>query len=1185
MAEEDECKSLLVHSFDWKTKDQDGDEGQATIHCWGLDRESKPHLLIFPNFPVFCYLKLPWVVNNKVFSWNKAKAKYVYDAISKKLNINESKPDSKDHRPKTEFIFSYKTLLYGFSDTVNDRGELVTNKSPCIMLFFKTIESMKVCKNKLNYPLYVPQLYSKNGIKCELYETNIDPIRKLLTYRNVKYTQWFTINGIKVSSNDRISVLENEYIVDWQSMLSVPNEESKDWVTNPSVLCFDIESYSDKKGVFTNAMNVNHVAYMISCVFQRVGMNNIKERHLIMLDNTEFLEGVNIIRVSDEVELCRAFESLINELNPDIITGYNILGYDYKYLTGRLQWRGLTWNQMGRIRGEKAIYESRSWKSSGYGTNEINAVHITGRMNLDMFPVIKRDYKLPKYNLETVGMEFLGRGKNDVSANQMFEIHDDAIEAKEILDMITLNYFDLGIESSDSRSIAKCWQPPNIDQIDYETLMVEVESYVQEPDNMNAERFASEYPNIPYIWTKNGRQSRWCRPKFDNINVDVKAIAETLLFYNEKKKETSKVSAYCVVDSDLVLDLMEKLVIWIGLIELSAVVGVVPYDLFTKGQQIRGLSQVYNLACNRDIVITNRITEPIKWSGGFVFEPKPGVYDCVQCLDFNSLYPNIIRAYNICWTTLVLPENTTIPDHMCHVFEFDEKELDDVFDEDGEEIIGEDGDETVGNTNTKTVAVKKQRHRFLKAEYKKGILPELVGILVDERKAVRVIQKTVQYGSLYWQVLEKRQLALKVSANSMFGMLGVQKNGMLPLIEGAMCITAKGRELIIQCNDYLEEKYGADIIYNDTDSTMIVIPGLTPKESVIKGKALEKELSDLFPNFLQLELEKTGRMACFRKKKYVFWGYDSEGELKYKKIKDERGKDTKDYVLDDNGEKVPDIMVKGIVLARRDNCKFQRDFYEKVLFQVIKRKDINQTLEIIACECLRLLRGEINWADLTIIRGLGGNYKLETYFMKIFGDELKELGKPAQAGERLEYVIVKNRDPNVKELLGYKMRLPETYLERLGTEQEEELDYMYYLEKVLMNSIQQVWALGYKHLLDDIEAANLMETYQNILREVAGASNGRFVNEVEETIVEAENNYIKAYNMLIEKKIKGMKAHIDKARSKWKSGREYVEMRMCTTPIKNMLRALSKNRFRDLMENYMSEDTFSREFPIKLVIT
>jgi len=115
MIEEQEPKSLLVHSFDWKAKDQGGDEGQAAIHCWGLDRDSKPHLLIFPNFPIFCYLQLPRVVNNKIYNWSKTKAKYVFDTISNKLNINEAKPDSKDHRPKPNFNFIYKKLLYGFN--------------------------------------------------------------------------------------------------------------------------------------------------------------------------------------------------------------------------------------------------------------------------------------------------------------------------------------------------------------------------------------------------------------------------------------------------------------------------------------------------------------------------------------------------------------------------------------------------------------------------------------------------------------------------------------------------------------------------------------------------------------------------------------------------------------------------------------------------------------------------------------------------------------------------------------------------------------------------------------------------------------------------------------------------------------------------------------------------------------
>ena len=61
-------------------------------------------------------------------------------------------------------------------------------------------------------------------------------------------------------------------------------------------------------------------------------------------------------------------------------------------------------------------------------------------------------------------------------------------------------------------------------------------------------------------------------------------------------------------------------------------------------------------------------------------------------------------------------------------------------------------------------------------------------------------------------------MAIKVSANSFFGFLGVQNGGKMPLIEGAMSITGKGRELIGTVRQYIEDKYGGVQIYGDTDS-------------------------------------------------------------------------------------------------------------------------------------------------------------------------------------------------------------------------------------------------------------------------------------------------------------------------------------------------------------------------------
>ena len=106
-------------------------------------------------------------------------------------------------------------------------------------------------------------------------------------------------------------------------------------------------------------------------------------------------------------------------------------------------------------------------------------------------------------------------------------------------------------------------------------------------------------------------------------------------------------------------------------------------DLFTRGQQVRCLSQIYDLAAKHNYIIDARDSRGIRFSGGFVFEPKPGLYENIICLDFASLYPSIMQAFNICHTTLVPPElMDRVPDEDCYVFDFDQEEDDDDDEED-----------------------------------------------------------------------------------------------------------------------------------------------------------------------------------------------------------------------------------------------------------------------------------------------------------------------------------------------------------------------------------------------------------------------------------------------------------------------------------------------------------------------
>ena len=1115
-------EEIITHAYNWEVEDGFTDDDRAAIHAWSLSRDSKPHLLRFPDFPAFCHVELPMFVNRRQFRWNQEEADKVVRYLSYVLE---------DDAPERAMFKTAEKLYY------YRQGK----KYPMLLLTFRTIKAMQHCENLLNKPREIKGI---GMVACRTWETGISIVRKMLTLRKVRYSQWFKVQARKVPDEDKISKLEHEYFVDWRTMDGIDQEVTAKWITHPGVLSFDIETYSDNPNAMPNKYNARHVAYMISLIYQRTGLPETRKRYKILIGECADIDDVDIIKVNSEVELCKAMCNIIEKEDPEIITGYNIFGYDYPYLDARLKRRLQDWGEnASRLIGKRPFFSPKAWKSSGYGYNQIDIVYFPGRISIDMLPLIRRDFKLPKYDLDTVSKYFLDRGKHDVSAKEMFRIYEELQVSTHLYSQCVKEWVvdDNGNES-----------PILDDKVENAEEKFRMANYL--------------YKNCV----------KW-KPVFhDNVEPDVMEKIEKL--YHDAKEQMTKVGLYCVEDSELVLDIFEKIGTWVALVEMSNIAAVPIMDIFTRGQQVRGVSQIYNLAATMGVILDQRVTDRINWSGGFVYEPNPGIYDYVICLDFKSLYPSIIIAYNISYETLVPPElESVIPDDMCNIIEWTEEPGEN--DKDEEDEMDADYDEEGGFVGGRRGGPREPTHyrfRFIKKEHKEGILPILVGSLIDDRNAVRALQKKTT-DPVIWNVLEKRQLAIKVCANSMFGMLGVQEGGKLPLVEAAMCITAKGRELIQFCNTYLEEKYGALIVYNDTDSTMVKMPEdlVNSNDQALEwGFKLEKETSALFPDPLYFEFEKAGRMLCIKKKKYAYWLIDMRKNIRNPKDKDQWIPNPDYGKLCDPETDKDAIMTKGIILARRDNCQWQRQVYQKVLYNVMNRVPMQETLDIIVSEAMRIHRDDVEWSDLTIIRGLGANYKSDSYFMKIFGDELRRIGKPASPGDRLEYVIVKSFGIEGDQLLGYKMRLPETYIERLESDQPENIDAGYYLEKVLMNCVEQLWQVGYRPQLEEIERQNTFDSHMLILNELIARGYGQYVHHYYNSLNQDPTATV-AYMLQTD-----LKNKVIDARRKHVSGRHVFDTRVGKTPIKTIVNAIKKDRLEETIESLASPELFQRLYPL-----
>lgn len=294
-----------------------------------------------------------------------------------------------------------------------------------------------------------------------------------------------------------------------------------------------------------------------------------------------------------------------------------------------------------------------------------------------------------------------------------------------------------------------------------------------------------------------------------------------------------------------------------------------------------------------------------QYSGGLVLEPKRGFYDrYVLQLDFNSLYPSIIQEFNLCFTTLRLNEEFV---------EVEDSKMKSAGngDTDDHPIVP-----SLSMVETKRVPLSLPGSGILE-----GVLPRVLRRLVEQRRQVKKLLKDERQRAgketLRAQQLDIRQLAIKLTANSLYGCLGFEGSRFFarPLAE---LVTSQGRETLQSTVDLVRDVFNAQVIYGDTDS-LFVYTGLEDIGLVRKlGMELKRDVNKKYRT-LEIEIDAIYRKMLLLKKK------------KYAALK----------VVDPiNPDKVV-REVKGIDLVRHDWCDLSHDASEHFLSQIFQGKSSN----------------------------------------------------------------------------------------------------------------------------------------------------------------------------------------------------------------------------------------------------
>lgn len=430
--------------------------------------------------------------------------------------------------------------------------------------------------------------------------------------------------------------------------------------------------------------------------------------------------------------------------------------------------------------------------------------------------------------------------------------------------------------------------------------------------------------------------------------------------FNGTPESRRRLALYCLKDAYLPQRLMDKLSCLENYTEMARVTGVPFNFLLSRGQQVKFISQLFRKALEQKLVIPDLKGEGSEdqYEGATVIEPTRGYYDVpIATLDFASLYPSIIQAHNLCYTTLV------------------SKKAVDAFNlkKDEDYIVTPNGD------------------LFVTTKQRKGLLAQILEELLTARKQAKR-ELAAETDPFKKAVLNGRQLALKVSANSVYGLTGAS-NGKLPCLEIASSTTSFGRQMIEKTKNEVEGKYNiangyshdAQVIYGDTDSVMVKFGTTDLAEAMKLGEDASQYVSAKFVKPIKLEFEKVYfPYLLINKKRYagLYW--------------------TKP-------EKWDKMDTKGIETVRRDNCLLVQTVIEKVLRMILIDRDVPGAQDYVKDTIADLLQNKVDMSKLVITKAL----TKDDYTAKQAHVELahrmkkRDAGSAPGLGDRVAYVMVK----------------------------------------------------------------------------------------------------------------------------------------------------------------------------------
>ena len=779
-------------------------------------------------------------------------------------------------------------------------------------------------------------------------------------------------------------------------------------------------------------------------------------RHIFVLGGCSPVEGAEVHVFKSERDLLLSWFTWIVEENFDVFAGYNIFGFDERYIWERLVELGLEQEEcvqkMTRLwdEGGEMKLQEKFLSSSALGDNMLYMWNTPGRLRIDLYGHIKRKAQLSSYKLDSVCAAFLSgklsgiakADKGDKGQSRWLLKTKQKSDARLGRYVQVLN--ELGEDLSEKMAIVE---------------IVDTGIVVVSEEDLSAVA---------------GEAVKWAIVK-DDVSPQ-----ELFRLHRGSDTDRARIAAYCIQDCELVYELYKKLEVFNEAMAMANVCSVPVSYIFTRGQGIKIESLIFKDCMLKGQLIVvqpgaafgagagagaananateGEVIQEDGYEGAIVLDPKPGFYteSPIGVCDFASLYPSTIISENISHDMLVWTKDYDLDGRLvCVKYGSVEAErlappgtrwTDIEFD-----VLRPDPADKHKHPKKIRMGTRLCRYAQMPAGGK-GSLPEIVGKLLAARKAKREEIKTTD-DPFKKALLDAEQNAYKLTANSLYGQLG-SKTFKIRLQDLAASVTAYARKQIMFSKEAIEQFYGpaaadprcsAEITYGDTDSLFVNFNPRNPetgvllkgRESIVATIALTEEAGHFITGALKaphdFEYDKVFYpFIIFSKKRYVGNKYEESPD------------DFKETSM-------------GIVLKRRDNAPLLKMIYGGAIDRLLNKRDVVGATQFVKEKVRELVDGKMKLSQLTITKSLAAEYASSPPAHKVLADRIaaRDPGNAPSSGDRLGFVYVKPpAGQQASKLQGDRVETPTWIIEKKLVPDAE-----YYIEHQLMNPLSQLFGL------------------------------------------------------------------------------------------------------------------------------